>query len=85
MFGNPVERYTIQRFWGRFWHPLFGIPGKFWAGVVVETLGITNRRVRNAVVAGILLGISGVGHALVTWRLGGSCVDRDLWFWGVKG
>lgn len=30
LFGNPLETYSLKRFWGRFWHRLFASAG-IWA------------------------------------------------------
>jgi hypothetical protein len=83
LFGSPLEAYTIQRFWGKFWHRLAYRPYLTCA----ETCSRRLLRIPCASKSEKLVGIffisllSGVTHSLVAWQLNDRCgKTRDIFF-----
>ncbi|KAL6237673.1 hypothetical protein BDW75DRAFT_238093 [Aspergillus navahoensis] len=82
LFGNPLEAYSVRRFWGRFWHRLTVPTYVFYARLVSRRL----MRVRpgwalkKTVTALLVFTISGLSHSLDGWALGVTALFRDLLF-----
>ena len=83
LFGNPLEAYTVQRFWGKFWHRLAYRPYLAYAQICADKLLKLprNSRVRRMVVIFTIFLFSGVTHTLVAYQLGDRCgKTRDILF-----
>ncbi|PVI06516.1 hypothetical protein DM02DRAFT_649640 [Periconia macrospinosa] len=67
LFGSPLEAYSVQRFWGKFWHPLLRHPCAASGRLISRRLlriPAGSRYERIWVVFWTFL-VSGVDHALV--------------------
>ncbi|KAI6084732.1 membrane bound O-acyl transferase family-domain-containing protein [Hypoxylon rubiginosum] len=83
LFGSTLEAYSLRRFWGRFWHRLFASAG-VWAQVLTDSASFARvpAGLKKAFVAFFIFTVSGLAHAIVEWKTGGSALDRDiLFFW----
>lgn len=80
IFGNPIEAYSVRRFWSRFWHhmvvPTYCCHFRAFAQTV---LGIEPSP---ALMAFGVFAISGASHAFSSWRGGDRCGwSDDIWFY----
>ncbi|KAI1772978.1 membrane bound O-acyl transferase family-domain-containing protein [Hypoxylon cercidicola] len=83
LFGNPLEPYSLRRFWGRFWHRLFVSAG-VWANTVTDSVLFSSvpLGLKKAFIAFFIFTVSGLAHAIVEWKTGGFALERDiLFFW----
>lgn len=84
LFGNLSQAYTINRFWGRFWHGLVVRPYlNFGSCLSREIFRLPEKSIADrAIVPFIVFLLSGLSHAGVAWYLGDECGwTRDIaWF-----
>jgi len=83
LFGSPLEAYTVQRFWGKFWHRLAYRPYLACAGICSHHILKTPRgsRSEKLVETFFIFLLSGVTHSLVAWQLSDRCgKTRDIFF-----
>lgn len=83
LYGNPLNAYSIRRFWGSFWHRL-GTESQLRYGRLVsrEVLGLQPRGAsEKTFLAFWVFTISGVVHALVTHKAEPEAGPlSDMWF-----
>ncbi len=79
LFGSPLEAYSLRRFWSRTWHRLLSPSALMWARWVSRRLGLRGS-IEKIFVPFFVFTLSGSVHAAVAWKLGGSRLDRDMWF-----
>jgi hypothetical protein len=75
LYGRVDQAYTLRRFWGKFWHRLVYRSYTGYGIVLSETV---IRLPRSSFLGKLLVNfvvffLSGVVHALVTWKLGFTC------------
>ncbi|KAJ5180233.1 hypothetical protein N7492_003443 [Penicillium capsulatum] len=83
LFGNPLDVWSLRRLWGKFWHRIVYRPYISWGLLLSRRLpGIgPGSSEEKAFVACFVFLLSGVSHALVTWRGFGCGYSGDiLWF-----
>jgi hypothetical protein len=84
LYGAIEEAYTVQRFWGKFWHRLTSPAALGWARQAAGLApGILMRRrvVRNVFISGFVFSMAGFSHALIGWRLREPELGRYVWFY----
>ncbi|KAI0376142.1 membrane bound O-acyl transferase family-domain-containing protein [Hypomontagnella monticulosa] len=81
LFGNPLEAYSLKRFWGRFWHRLFTSAG-VWARALTDNKIFSQVPVglKKAFAAFFIFTVSGLAHAIVGWKTGDTALERDIMF-----
>lgn len=84
LFGSITNTYTLQGFWGGFWHSLVYRAYTSWAKLVSQRVF---RMERNGMIGKVAVNFlvflfSGVTHALVSWQLGNQCGvwEELVWF-----
>ncbi|KAK2606031.1 hypothetical protein QQS21_003549 [Conoideocrella luteorostrata] len=83
LYGNPLAAYTVQRFWGTFWHSLGTRPQICHGRVITRKLlgleaGSTAEKI---LLACWVFAVSGCIHALVTWKTEAEGDPlSDVWF-----
>lgn len=79
LFGNPLEAYTLARFWSRFWHRLHVAAYTSWANWLTSHLSWNRgiqQHTRIALTNLIIFNITGLVHALVSWQMDDRCACR---------
>lgn len=68
MFGNPLEAYSLRRYWGRFWHRLVYRPYLGLAKVVAGKLHVRSMGsgIEKTFLVFLIFLISGLAHAIVS-------------------
>jgi hypothetical protein len=84
LLGSLSQAYTVNRFWGRFWHGLVVRPYlNFGSFLSREILRLPPRSFADrASISLVVFLLSGLSHAVVAWQLGDDCGwTRDItWF-----
>lgn len=83
LYGNPFEAYSIQRFWGSFWHHI-GTPSQLCYGRLITRRVLRvepGSTVEKVFLALWVFTVSGVVHGLVTWKTDPEADPlSDFWF-----
>lgn len=83
LFGNPLEAYTLRRFWSRFWQRLVYMPYKNYGLFIARrVLRLQEGSIwEKVVVLTSVFLLSGTVHSLVAWQNGRCEFWRDTaWF-----
>ncbi|KAK1751486.1 membrane bound O-acyl transferase family-domain-containing protein [Echria macrotheca] len=67
IFGNPIEAYTLRRFWGIFWHRLTVPVANMYITKLAHLVFPDSKRGRSALRAAGIFAFSAVCHAIVNW------------------
>lgn len=83
LYANPFQAYTIQRFWGVFWHQIGTASQLCYGRFITRKMlrlepGSTTEK---SILALFVFMVSGIVHALVTWKTEPEADPlSDLWF-----
>ncbi|KAF9872117.1 hypothetical protein CkaCkLH20_10454 [Colletotrichum karsti] len=80
LFGSPADAWTVQGFWGKFWHR---IASPTFIGFTRRVLGMKNdprTMLEKLAVAFGVFCMSGVMHMAAAWRTGEGFTHLDLFF-----
>ncbi|KAF3802854.1 Acetyltransferase ataH [Colletotrichum gloeosporioides] len=82
LFGSISDAWTLQRFWGRFWHRVATPTLTTWTRFLLQ--GAKTRALGKVLQAfGVFL-LSGLMHATASWRTGQHFEHLDVWFFCVN-
>ncbi|KAK1848639.1 hypothetical protein CCHR01_08764 [Colletotrichum chrysophilum] len=82
LFGSLSDAWTLQRFWGRFWHRVATPTLTTWTRFLLQ--GAKTRALGKVLQAfGVFL-LSGLMHATASWRTGQHFEHLDVWFFCVN-
>lgn len=76
LFGNILrDTSSLRKFWGRFWHRLVGPTLVSISSTLLRFLGAKKLGVKfsRMLTPGLVFLLSGLGHALLTWKQGFRC------------
>ncbi|KAI8962865.1 membrane bound O-acyl transferase family-domain-containing protein [Daldinia sp. FL1419] len=87
LFGNPVEAWSVRRFWGRFWHRIASPTFDTYARIISQRIlrlkpGSSADR---AIAAFGIFFLSGLVHAITAWKVGQGELDIawGMWIFGL--
>lgn len=82
LYGNPLTARSVKGFWGRYWHRLMTTTYSWYARIFSRTICRSRPDTSSdkALIALGVFAISGLGHALVNWRLNEVALARDPMF-----
>ncbi|KMP08581.1 hypothetical protein CIHG_05190 [Coccidioides immitis H538.4] len=82
LFGNIADAWTVRRFWGRFWHRIATPTLSQWTRIIIQRvlhLQLTTGVAKTVEAFGIFF-LSGLAHALASWRTGEGFAHLDILF-----
>ncbi|KAI1483791.1 hypothetical protein F4774DRAFT_366497 [Daldinia eschscholtzii] len=84
LFGYPTSMCGLRKFWSQFWHKLavrsYSNYGRTFTQMLAFIIPGMSPAVYGAVIAFVIFLISGLSHAVVSWRLGTSGWLDLQWF-----
>lgn len=75
LFGDLKSAYTLSRFWRLYWHRLHLPAYIAWSEYLLQH--IKHEFVENCLIKVLIFLMSGIAHALVSWKLGEVCGILD--------
>ncbi|KAL3293350.1 signal peptidase I [Colletotrichum asianum] len=80
LFGSMADAWTVQRFWGRFWHRIATPTLTTWTRIILRIKHEPQTTFEKATVAFGVFFLSGIMHMTAAWRTGEGYVHLDVVF-----
>ncbi|KAF4922842.1 Signal peptidase complex catalytic subunit SEC11 [Colletotrichum viniferum] len=80
LFGSMNDAWTVQRFWGRFWHRIATPTLTTWTRTILRIKNEPQSTFEKAAVAFGVFFLSGIMHMTAAWRTGEGYVHLDVMF-----
>jgi len=82
LFGNPLDAYTLGRFWSKFWHQLFSPIALVWGHFLADVSFPcrTPLWVKKMFPPFFVFTVSGLAHAAIGWKMKEAALERDVYF-----
>ncbi|KAF4815966.1 Signal peptidase complex catalytic subunit SEC11 [Colletotrichum siamense] len=80
LFGSITDAWTVQRFWGRFWHRIATPTLTTWTRTILRITHEPQTTFEKATVAFGVFFLSGIMHMTAAWRTGEGYVHLDVMF-----
>ncbi|KAK2774468.1 hypothetical protein CKAH01_03701 [Colletotrichum kahawae] len=82
LFGSIADAWTLQRFWGRFWHRVATPTLTTWTRFLLR--GAEKRTFGKVLQAFGVFFLSGLMHATASWKTGQHFEHLDIWFFSIN-
>lgn len=77
LFGSIFDAYSLQRFWGRYWHRIGSPAQRVWGQALARCLSLRKgEAAEKTFVALFVFLVSGLTHYAVMWRVGAAQEPR---------
>ncbi|KAJ0357258.1 hypothetical protein COL154_010301 [Colletotrichum chrysophilum] len=80
LFGSITDAWTVQRFWGRFWHRIAAPTLTTWTHTILRIKDESQTTFEKAAVAFGVFFLSGIMHMTAAWRTDEGYVHLDVMF-----
>ncbi|KAF4831759.1 Signal peptidase complex catalytic subunit SEC11 [Colletotrichum siamense] len=80
LFGSITDAWTVQRFWGRFWHRIATPTLTTWTRTILRITHEPQTTFEKATMAFGVFFLSGIMHMTAAWRTGEGYVHLDVMF-----
>ncbi|KAH0430453.1 signal peptidase I [Colletotrichum camelliae] len=80
LFGSIADAWTVQRFWGRFWHRIATPTLTTWTRIILRIKHEPQTTFEKATVAFGVFFLSGIMHMTAAWRTGEGYIHLDVVF-----
>ncbi|KAK2750563.1 hypothetical protein CKAH01_17938 [Colletotrichum kahawae] len=80
LFGSIADAWTVQRFWGRFWHRIATPTLTTWTRIILRIKHDPQTTFEKATVAFGVFFLSGIMHMTAAWRTGEGYIHLDVMF-----
>ncbi|KAF4893769.1 Signal peptidase complex catalytic subunit SEC11 [Colletotrichum fructicola] len=80
LFGSITDAWTVQRFWGRFWHRIATPTLTTWTHTILRIKNEPQTTFEKAAVAFGVFFLSAIMHMTAAWRTGEGYVHLDVIF-----